>query len=129
MSFMQPEIIHDLFLIVETRDGDTVIPADAAFSQKWTEALFVPHCAGMGAARYEAEDHPEEWPEWEACLRPYLETSAPIQSITARYAFGARLSAPGYMDCTEWSLYDSEEEAREGLADVYGDDQEGEAPL
>jgi hypothetical protein len=96
MAFMQPEIIHDLFLIVETRDGDTVIPADAAFSQKWTEALFVPHCAGMGAARY---------------------------------AFGARLSAPGYMDCTEWSLYDSEEEAREGLADVYGDDQEGEAPL
>lgn len=28
---------------------------------------------------------------------------------------GARLSAPGYLDCTEWSIFDTEQEAREYL--------------
>lgn len=32
----------------------------------------------------------------------------------------ARLSAPGYMDCTEWSgPFDTEKEAREHIADMF----------
>ena len=27
--------------------------------------------------------------------------------------YGARLSAPGYLDCTEWTVFDTEDEARE----------------
>jgi hypothetical protein len=33
--------------------------------------------------------------------------------------WGARLSAPGYADCTEWAVHETEEEAREYLADAY----------
>jgi hypothetical protein len=31
--------------------------------------------------------------------------------------YGARLSAPGYLDCTDWSVYDTEEEAKASLAE------------
>jgi len=33
--------------------------------------------------------------------------------------WGARLSAPGYMDCTEWTLHESAEEAKAYLVDTY----------
>ena len=36
----------------------------------------------------------------------------------------ARLSAPGYMDATDCAIFDTEEEAREYLAETYGDDIE-----
>jgi hypothetical protein len=29
--------------------------------------------------------------------------------------FGARMSAPGYMDCTEWAVFDTEAEAKSYL--------------
>lgn len=36
-----------------------------------------------------------------------------------------RLSAPGYMDCTDWSgPFDSEEEALESIKELYGDDED-----
>jgi hypothetical protein len=35
--------------------------------------------------------------------------------------YGARLSMPGYMDCTEWTVYETEQEAKEGLELMYGD--------
>ena len=31
---------------------------------------------------------------------------------------GARLSAPGYMDCTDWCVFDTEQEAIDYLADM-----------
>jgi hypothetical protein len=40
--------------------------------------------------------------------------------------YGARLSAPGYMDCTEWSVFDTYGEAREYLMETYGDEDEDE---
>lgn len=42
--------------------------------------------------------------------------------------YGARLSASGYMDCTEWSVFDTAQEAADYLLDVYADyDCEDEA--
>lgn len=36
------------------------------------------------------------------------------------FGWFCRLSAPGYMDCTEWSgPFDTEDEAREHLAETY----------
>ena len=37
--------------------------------------------------------------------------------------FGARLSASGYLDCTDWCVLDTEEEAEQYLIDTYGDDE------
>ena len=38
--------------------------------------------------------------------------------------YGARLSAPGYLDCTEWSVFDTEEEANAYLEEYYPEDEE-----
>ena len=40
--------------------------------------------------------------------------------------YGARLSAPGYLDCTEWAVFETEDEAREYLEEMYPDDEEDE---
>ena len=36
----------------------------------------------------------------------------------------AGLSAPGYLDCTPWSVFETEEEAEQYLAEMFGDDEE-----
>ena len=40
--------------------------------------------------------------------------------------YGARLSAPCYMDCTEWSVFDTVEEAQEYLDEYYPEDEDSE---
>lgn len=56
-----------------------------------------------------------------------------VQSFNEREALEAgagdqkgwyfRLSAPGYLDCTDWyGPYDTEDEANEELAETFGDD-------
>jgi len=40
--------------------------------------------------------------------------------------YGARLSAPGYMDCTEWTVFDTAQEAQEYLDENYPEDEEEE---
>ena len=36
--------------------------------------------------------------------------------------YGCRLSAPGYMDCTEWTVFDTPEECQKFLDEMYPDD-------
>jgi hypothetical protein len=58
----------------------------------------------------------------EAALQ-YLEHTFKVEEITeveVVEGYGARMSAPGYMDCTEWSVFDTEEEAREYLVEEEG---------
>jgi hypothetical protein len=38
--------------------------------------------------------------------------------------YGARLSAPGYLDCTEWTVFDTREEAEAYLDENYPDEQD-----
>ena len=48
-------------------------------------------------------------------------------SITKRSGWGARLSAPGYLDCTDWTVFDTEAEAQEYLdAETEDEDEEEE---
>ncbi len=35
--------------------------------------------------------------------------------------YGARMSMPGYLDCTEWTVFDSEEKADQFLCEMYLD--------
>lgn len=41
-----------------------------------------------------------------------------MQRVTG---YGARLSAPGYMDCTDWCVFDTEQEAIDYLEETYLD--------
>lgn len=54
-------------------------------------------------------------------LSDYVETSQ-ASHIEIIEGFGARMSAPGYMDCTEWCVFNSIEEAKACLEEMYGDD-------
>ena len=65
----------------------------------------------------------------EACtelLRDYLEGNR-VFSVQEREGYGARLSAPGYLDCTEWAVFDTEEEARAHLEETYGEEDRGDS--
>lgn len=90
MSFMQPEVLLQNWMIVEDSTGEThVVPED---------------CLD---------------------LNEFLDVGKTIE-ITKKYGFGARLSAPGYLDCTEWSFHEKEFDAHEHLRDTYFNDWNGE---
>ncbi len=46
---------------------------------------------------------------------------APGDSVKIIEGYGARLSAPGYMDCTEWTVFDTRAQAAEYLLEMYYD--------
>lgn len=96
-DFMQREIEFGDWYEIDTRNGITVIPADI-----------------VGDAPTAAE------------VLQYLDVfrESDVYKITKRTGFGARLSAPGYLDCTEWSVFDTEKEAAEYLEEMYGCDNE-----
>ena len=55
-------------------------------------------------------------------IRPYVEGKP--QSWENIKGYGARLSAPGYLDCTEWTVFDTKEEAEKYLDEMYPEDEE-----
>jgi hypothetical protein len=88
---------------VETSSGTEYVPSG------WI-AVFVPLTVNERA-------------KYEGMIRPYVEGT--IQEWENIKGYGARLSAPGYLDCTEWAVFDTEQEAREYLEEMYGDDDAG----
>lgn len=44
------------------------------------------------------------------------------EQVELKKGWGAQLSAPGYLDCTGWTLFESEEEAKEYLMEMFGED-------
>ena len=47
-------------------------------------------------------------------------TEEDIEDVSVVEGFGVRLSAAGYMDCTDWTVVDSEEEAQEKIIEWFG---------
>jgi hypothetical protein len=118
MSFMQPQVIHAAYYRVETINQDTIIPADAAGT---VGGVSFPE--GRPRARYD-----EDSPEWAGLLRLLTQFAncQEILEVSPRKGWIARMSAPGYMDCTEWEEYESEARAWAGLLAENGDDEPGE---
>jgi hypothetical protein len=56
-----------------------------------------------------------------------LDDEDDAEQIDQIQGYGARLSAPGYLDCTEWGVYDTKAEAKAALDEMYGDDEADEA--
>lgn len=94
MAFMEQQIEHGEWYEVETNHGTEWLPVDV-----------------IGDISDESE------------LSDYVEGTE-IHSYTRREGYGARLSAPGYMDCTDWCVFDTEQEAQEYLDETYGDDSD-----
>jgi len=114
-NFMQPQISFEDFATVEARDGtSSTFPADLL-------------SALSGRVTYRGR---RDFAEAAADAAQYCEWigAADVRRIIVRPMFGARLSAPGYMDCTEWSCFETEEAAARDLYDTFGGDYEADDP-
>ena len=110
-NFMQRQITHkQAWLRVETTHGTEFVDATSLFvrdSRTLTHSLSDDERFALVLEIQEyTEGEPQEW----ETIRGY----------------GARLSAPGYLDCTEWNVFDTVEEAEKYLDDTYPEGEEDE---
>ena len=49
---------------------------------------------------------------------------SPVWTTEKTVGYGARLSAPGYMDCTDWAVFDTVKEAEDYLEDTYPEEED-----
>ena len=111
MPFMQRQITNkQSWVQVETTHGTVSLPA---------------YDLGLNIRDSQTATHPltsKQREEIISQLSEYCEGT--VQEWETIQGYGARLSAPGYMDCTEWSVFDTVEEAQEYLDEYYPEDDE-----
>jgi hypothetical protein len=103
MSFMQPEIVFGSWIEVDGPCGTEFIDADLVGQ--------VEEYHGTGTAITISEP-----------LATYCENTIATEIKLVR-GYGARFSAPGYLDRTEWAVFQSQAEAEEYLAEQGADDE------
>lgn len=106
MPFMQPQVEHGRWYVIDGPAGTECVPADLV---------------GVAPTGTRATLFPVPAP-----LRDYCENRE-CWSVELRDGWGARLSAPGYLDCTPWSVFDTRAEAEAHLRDTYDPDEEDDA--
>jgi hypothetical protein len=111
MAFMQKQITEkQAWIRVETSYGTEFVDAVSL---------------GLNMRDSQTATHPMRAKERETAiskLSDYCEGTI-LEWETVR-GFGARLSAPGYLDRTEWAVFDTPEEAEKYLEEMYGDEEE-----
>ena len=94
---MERQVKEGLFIVVDGPGGTDYIPADVLTA--------------------EYDTHTVPW----HILRDYCEENGFSDSrevrVSSEYGFGARFSAPGYLDCSPWEVYETEREAVDSLTD------------
>ena len=97
MSFMKPEIWQDSYHLVQGRCGSTVYDSTYGLPAGETDPeVIASYLDCQPEELIEIEYHPSGW----------------------LY----RLSAPGYLDCTETGSAETEAEAIKAILDLYGND-------
>lgn len=89
---MKPEVFQGEYYRVETSEGAWIVPA-----------------SDVGSVETYSD------------LRDYVQgdIEAPDAVATLHKGWLCRLSAPGYLDCTDWDAFGTEQEARDHLRDWY----------
>jgi hypothetical protein len=120
MSFMKTYITEECeWVVIETSSGDFFVPEEEVSNavSDWCDAV------------EEEQYTPDEVSNTVKCdLLDFTEVfdTEKIFSVQRVHGYGARLSAPGYLDCTEWGVFDTEQEAREYLEELTEYDKETE---
>src|SRR5579859_6022313 len=89
----------------------------------------VPICGRINMPFMQAEiTESRQWAKSETpegtCFIPIEYYFAELGDLTEIVTgFGARLSAPGYLDCTDWVVFPTEEEAKRHLMEMYDLDE------
>lgn len=95
-DFMQPEIYEDSYYSVETNAGTEIVPCSAVgLYDTVTRGLLSDYCDGK--------------------------IQDPQSPIKPDHGWICRLSASGYMDCTAWAAFPTEQECNDYL-EMYGDE-------
>lgn len=106
-SFMKPEIFHGNYVEISGDNGSIFLPL---------EHLSLSLETGIN---YDFADLPEEDMEEVAkAYQNHIEGNAEINFVSVNTGYVYRLSASGYMDCTDFSVAESEEEALKNLLDM-----------
>ena len=106
-QFMRPRFTNEIeWLEIDGTEGIAFIPSDIISSVDW--------------ATLTDEDSDEE------TLRRIAQGwyNGKVWGVSTTKGFGARLSAPGYMDATDWTVFPTLDEAKSHLVDMYGNDIE-----
>jgi hypothetical protein len=113
MSFMQRQITDKVgWIEISTFNGTCFVPA-MDVSQD-----IIDYCNSDSADICEI---PQDIRVEVSAFIECIDDSYHIDGVEYIEGHGARLSAPGYMDCTDWSVFDTVEEAEAYLDDMYGD--------
>jgi hypothetical protein len=106
MAFMEKQEYSGAYYVVETENGTTYLPMDVCGALDGAEkgaTYYKPEEAvDFDAMDATDKEDSERWGEWCAQLRDYV-SGREIREINASVGSLYRLSAPGYMDCTEWT--------------------------
>ena len=98
-GFMKPVVYHGGYFEIDTTQGTQIVPDDVIGRTMGTHVeAFANYIEGEPMDPDEVVEHKTGWL--------------------------ARLSAPGYMDCTDWTAHATLDEAEKYLEDTYGDDAE-----
>lgn len=113
MAFMQPQIIKQRWLTIDGPDCTEYIPADLVRE---------PSLGGFGEDKRKQFVECEEYKDFIFDhAKDYCENTK-FWELAFVDGFGARFSAPGYMDATDWSVFDTEAEAIKYLLDQHLED-------
>jgi hypothetical protein len=112
MSFMQQQVTGKIDWLEIEADGTWFIPSEDA-----PEVLAVLN-------NHHAWDKDEDSQNDLLCETASDYAEGDVIGVQLRTGYGARLSAPGYMDRTDWSVFDTEEEAQTYLEETYPEDED-----
>ena len=118
-QFMKPQIEFGEWLEVDGACGIEAVPADLIGGLSWM--------------KYDV-DYDTDCMEEDSDLRRIVEALEDfiesniddVTSIQLVEGYGARLSAPGYMDATAWTVFKTRDDAEEFLREEYEVDEEME---
>lgn len=100
MSFMEPQIYEDSYFEIETINGTECIP-----------------CSVCGIYTTTKRENLLDYCDDDRVYNPE-------ERVSPRHGWICRMSAPGYMDCTPWTAFKTEQACMEYLDEMYGDDDE-----
>ena len=98
-SFMNPEVIYDDWVEIESTLGTHYVAGE----------------------RYEGQGDDAVRIFNQFAIYTPITTAGQVCSARNMQGYGARLSAPGYLDSTEWAVFSTAQEAIEHLLESFGE--------
>lgn len=113
MSFLEPALVYGQWFELDGPAGTEWVDADLIDKPKeFLARIEAENEEVSGGFRYDPIPAP---------LADYCENTK-ASHIRLVKGWGARLSAPGYLDCTPWCVFGTKKEAKEYLKEQQGDE-------